>query len=217
MSSTPTVDASEHVANRRADRGRTGQRVAFGDEPMVVRLGTRVQVHHAIVGDARGARGLVRTQQDRGALVDVDVRAHPLRVREHHHAVVGGHGADVGRGVRGARPRVRVVGGDRGERRPELGDVLLVRVDAAPRFGAQRGLEQRIHQRRRDRAVAHLLVARSRSVVADHPRAGLVVAGLPVELDAGLAAGPPAGVHALGAPDEHDVAVAALDARPRTR
>ena len=202
----------EHVGNGRTERGRTGQGVAFGDEPVVVRLGTRVQVHHAIVGDAGGAGGLVRAQQDRGALVDVDVRAHPLRVREHHHAVVGGHGADLARGVRGARPRVRVVCGDRGERRPELGDVLLVRVDAAPGLGAQRGLEQRVHQRRRDRTVAHLLVARSRPVVADHPRAGLVVAGLPLELDAGFAAGAPAGVHALGAPDEHDVALAALDA-----
>ena len=89
--------------------------------------------------------------------------------------------------------------------------MLLVRVDAASRFGAQRGLEEGIYLRRRDRPVAHLLVARSRPVVADHPRAGFVVASLPVELDAGSAAGAPAGVHALGASDEHDVAVTALD------
>ena len=34
-------------------------------------------------------RGLVRAQEQRRALVDVDVGAHALRVREHDHAVVG--------------------------------------------------------------------------------------------------------------------------------
>ena len=45
------------------DRGRLGERPPFGDEPVVVRLGRGVQEHHAVVGDAGGARRLVGTEQ----------------------------------------------------------------------------------------------------------------------------------------------------------
>ena len=83
----------------------------------------------------------------------------------------------------------------------------------APGRGAQRGLEQRVHHASaRPRRGASRTSLAPGPVVADDPLARRVVARLPVELDAGLAAGPPAGVHALGAADEHDVALAALDA-----
>ena len=132
----------------------------------------------------------------RRGLVDVDVGAHALRVREAHHAVVGRDGADLLGRVRGARPRVRVVGRDRGEPRPQLAHVPLVLVDAAAGRGAQRGLEQRVHHRAaRPRSARHLVLARAGPVVADHPLARRVVAGLPRELDARLAARPPARVH----------------------
>ena len=106
------------------------ERPPFGDEPVVVGLGRGVQEHDPVVGDAGGARRFVRAEQHRRALVDVDVGAHALRVREAHGPVVGRDRADLLGRVRDARPRVRVPGRDRGEPRPQLADGALVLVDA---------------------------------------------------------------------------------------
>ena len=163
------------------------------------------------------ARRLVGTEQHGRALVDVDVGAHALRVREADGAVVGRDRADLLGRVRDPRPRVRIAGRDRGEARPHLAHVALVLVDAVAELRPQRGLEERIHHRRRDREVRHLVLARAGRVVADDERARRIVARLPLELDPRLAPRPPAGVHALGAADEHDVAVAPLYAQSRTR
>ena len=78
--------------------------------------------------------------------------------------------------------------------------------------GAQRGLEQRVHHASaRPRGApsrTSLEPGRSSPITHAHGASSPVV---PVELDAGLATRPPAGVHALGAADQHDVALAALD------
>ncbi len=101
-----------------------------------------------------------------------------------------------------------------GERRPQLADVLLVLLDAATGVGAERRLEQRIDQRRRDRAVR---ASRRRSSPAGRRRSPTRSgASSPVShasSHAGLAARAPAGVHALGAADQHDVALARAGSR----
>ena len=91
--------------------------------------------------------------------------------------------------------------------------MALVLVDRPAVGGAQRGLEQRVHERGRDGGVRHLVVARSGPGVADHPVARRVVARLPRQLDAWFAARAPAGVHRLAAADQRHVELAPLDAR----
>ena len=88
----------------------------------------------------------------------------------------------------------------------------LMLVDRASGCGSERGLEQRVDECRCDRAVSHLFVARSRAVVTDDPIARRVVTELPLELDARFAPGSPAGVHGLRTADQHDVALAVLNA-----
>ena len=157
------------------------------------------------------ARGLVGAEQQRRALVDVDVGAHALRVREHDHAVVGRRLRDLVGRVRDARPRVRVVGGHRGEPGPERADVRLVLRDRSFRRGPQRGLEQRVHVRGCDGPVRLLDVVRARSGIADHVGARRSVVGRPFEMDARLAPCSPARVHRFGSADHDDVGVAGHD------
>ena len=113
-----------------------------------------------------------------------------------------------------ARPRVRVAGGDRRERRPQLAHVRAGarRRRARPRRAARSRTAGRPASARR-RSVRHLVVARCpagrRRAPIGH---GGVVAWVQSSQTFGLAPGPPARVHALGAADEHDVALAALDA-----
>ena len=60
--------------------------------------------------------------------------------------------------------------GDGGEAAPQLRDEPLVVVDAAARGRAPGRLEQRVHLRRRQREVRHLVGARTRPVVAPDVR-----------------------------------------------
>ena len=116
------------------------------------------------------------------------------------------------RGVRGPRPRVRVRRRDRGEVATRAPRRVLVLVDRAARRGAQRGLEQRVHLRRREREVRHLVRARAGPVVAPHVRARRVVGLGPVEPRLRLGApGAPPGVDALDAAEQDDVVLAAGD------
>ena len=118
--------------------GDSASDVALGEEVVVVRVGAGQREHEAVVGHARRARRFVRAEQQRRGLVDVDVGAHQLRVRERDHAVLGGHGPDLLGGVRRAGPRVRVLAPrPRRTRSTARATRLLVLVDAAARRGAR--------------------------------------------------------------------------------
>ena len=204
------VRRRERAPGRERDRRRRRERCTFGDEPVVVGPGRAVQAHHAVVGHAGVARVLVRRQEQRRALVDVDVGAHALRIRERDHPVLGRHRPDLGRCERFPRPCMRIGGRDLRERRPQLAHVPLMLVDRPTRGRAERGLEEGIDQRRRDRQMGRFVVARAGPIFADHPPAGRVVARFPHQLDSWFSARPPPRVDALGAAEQRDIELAPL-------
>ena len=100
---------------------------------------------------------------ERRALVDVDVGAHALRCTGSTTMRLSARRCGSPR--RCTRSRDHACGlprRDRGEARPQLADARAgARRRSWPDACAERGLEQRVHLRRRDRAVRHLVLARA--------------------------------------------------------
>ena len=101
------------------------------------------RVHPAILRYARGPGGLGVGDEQRSALVHERVRGQCLRIGEGDHAVVGTDRRHLGGGGTGARPRVRVGGGDVGEPGPHPRRLVLGVGERAALMGTEGVLVER--------------------------------------------------------------------------
>ena len=199
------------LAARQAHGRRRAEVVALGEVVVVVRVRAAVREHPAIAGHAERLGPLGGAEDHGRALLHGVVRVHPLRVREPDHPVVGAGGADLLGAVGLLDPGVRVGAGHLAEAGPELGHRHEVLVEPPPDVDAVGLLEQRIHLHRHEHP-ARLLAGRGhRDLRRRAGRLGDVVTlHRPVEGHAGGSGGR-AGAPRLGAAEEDEVGLAALD------
>jgi hypothetical protein len=173
-------------------------------------LGRRAQVDPLRGRHAEAIRGLRRADDERGALVDGDVRGHELRVRIVDHAVARAGIADR-LGVEGlADPGVRIFAGDPAHARLQDGEPIAMghrRLAAGP---AKRRLAESEHRGRADDPGALLFVhpdvVEASDLLVGRARGRVVPGGLetaPLEA--------PSTVLALAAREGDDVEPARLD------
>ena len=126
-----------------------------------------MQEHPAVLRHPRGLGRRDAGHDDTRREVDLQVRAHELRVRIADAAVLRCGGRDLVGGPRRGVPRVRIVRGDLAAPGPEVGDAVLVLVHVLAGGAAQCGLDEGVDVDRR---------------TEPHPRLDLVV-GRPVDPD----------------------------------
>ena len=148
-------------------------------------------------------------------LVDVDVGAHALRVREAHHAVVGRDRADLLGGVAPCATTRSDSSAATAANRAHSSLTCRWCSSTVRRPRARSAVSNSGYTsvRRERESARHLVLAGAGPVVADHPLARRVVAGLPVEL--ALAARGRARQRVCidsAPPIERDVELVALDA-----
>ncbi len=195
----------EDLPADRTDCGRRMQVTAVGERVRVVGVGTAVGEHPTLAGHAGAFRRLGRTHEEHGALLDVVVRVHELRIREADPTVVGRRRADLLRRVGLLRPCVGVASGDLAEPRPQLRDLDEVVVDRAGRVGAERLFEHRVHLHRHHDPAVHLGRVGHGELTAHHLGFGhrLVLHRPRRSIARGSERHP--GAPGLGAADQHDV------------